>query len=624
MLLLLSWLVEGITFYHTPPKEVERGKVLFIKITVQEEVKSVNLVVKEKTFIMQRKEEGEFFVTLGGELIKGEELRYQFIITTKDNKILTSQEYKIPITSPSPFLVEFVSPSPYSEITEDKPQVVIIFEKKLIPSQIELLLDGKNVTSHCEINSYSLFYQPKEKLKTGAHILEIKIHPKIEQRCEFYIVEKKYFKGSWKVGGRRVRCNNPSMEEYLIYKPGEHLLFNLYGEGELGIPFSFWGYKEEVFEFNLKSEIKLITMEVGDIYPFSTDFTFYAGKMRGGGINFTQNNTELKIFGGKMEKLDTTWYIDTIIVEFGDTEIVVKDTLVDTMIVGIYPRYGGGIEWSYSFWKVVPKLICGIGWDDSLVLSEELREKSFFTPGIRNKIIGGRVEYKLTSNLTIVGEQCFSETHNHPEEGEINKGGASSLVIENNFKELSCKIGYKMIDKNYFTIGNPYLETDKKGIELEIGWNKWGIYYSGNYEVYKLEDSLEYDLYTTFTYSTKHFTPSLSWVYMKTYQNITIAGKFEKKKNKVFVSVGGGEGSFSFKGNVNWEPVKDIELEIGYFNSKTYKEEQINSINEEIKTEIRVKEIISIEYKILNNVNFLESECNYKENIVTLWLKGKL
>jgi hypothetical protein len=578
------------------------------------------------TSIPMRKERQALYSTISKELVSFPYVRYRIVVKTQDNKIIKSPEYKITVIEKEN-IVELVTPSLYEKVSNKRPDIVFIFNTKIDPSSITILLDKINITKRCEITPYSVYYKPTKQLSIGEHKLEIIIENITRAEYAFSVVSTKYVQGYIRVGLRYTSCDDSSLYNYLPYKPGFRVPLDMYLKGVLYFPFYFWLYSEETTHFNLELETQIAKILLGDIYPSGSLFTLYVASPRGIQINATSLPVDIELLGGEIEHKGTTFYVDTTIdTVFMDTFIIEIDTTVDSSIFGNYTRYifGGKLRWSWKNAKVGVSYFYGFDDSTSLYIEPNFLEVAFIEPPLWNNFVAANIEYQLLKNISIGGEYAISRTINIPSYiAQDTIGDAYSIFMKFETNLIDAKLAYNRIEESYYTVGNPYLEVGKRGMLGEFSSSYKNIYYNGTYERYYLYGAVEYYLYTSINYTTGKFAPYIIHSMIGGVTSFTFGNKFNFGKINFSISYGVSKNSNSFRGDLRYEVLKNkLNIQGGYGRSNTYNSLGVRTtFTQNPDLEVEILNTITLEYKGIFNKNYTNEKYSYEENIFTIRIK---
>ncbi|MDD2889329.1 MAG: hypothetical protein PHE49_01635 [bacterium] len=579
----------NVQITHTPPNNIFMDAPLQIFAEVSEEVEMAYVLINEKMVYMQ-KEQTHLSATIPYEFVESPSIKYCIVVKTKDNKIVKSPEYKVSVIIRDN-LIELVSPEPYSSITTKKPDIVIVFSNEVNPKDITVFLDSVNITSNCENTSFSIYYTPRANLRIGQHQLKVKIKDITETTFSFNITSKISAHG-YASAGARYTTSKDSVTSSLPYEPGIHPLFDTYINGSLYFPFSFWFNMDEGYNFNFEMEYPRGKLSVGDIYTTSSMFTLYGILPRG--LNLTTSSTFMNIdlLCAQVEKSDTNYLT--------------------------YARYILGGKISRKILNASLGISYYYGLDDSTVLttlSDTSLNRLMYEPPIKNNFFTGEVKYPFLEQL--IGIIEFSKSSSQYPDSALKEGYAYNAGIELTTDYIDNKLTYNNIDTSYFIIGNPYLDAGKNGVLDEFSIQYKNLYLNGNYEIYKISDSTEYMLYNYLNYTFGKFTPYI--IYSNTFGlSSTSSGvRFGFSRGYASSSYGITSSGNSFRADAECEFIKNrfsLKTGYGHNNSST-------SFNWTSDIRMEVYKFITLEYKIMNNVNEYDSTYSYNENIITLRLK---
>ncbi len=625
---------------HTPPKQVYSDEPVKIYATISEEILTAHLLVEERSIHME-KDKRSLSATIPVEFVSPPYVKYRIVVKTRDNKTIRSPEYKVTVIEREE-IIELIAPGLYESIKDKKPEIVLAFNSQIEISSVAILLDRIDITRECEIMQGSAYYKPDKELGMGEHTLEAVIKNVTHATYTFSIVPDKYVNGQGSAGLRYTTNDGSIDTDYLPYKPGFRVPFDIYASGSFYLPFSFWMYYDETTNFNLEVETPIAKISLGDIYPTGSLLTLYVASPRGIQLSLTRPSLplDIELVAGELEHKDVTLCIDTLV----DTFIIVDtvfvdifvdtliDTLIDTTFSGNYTRYlfGGSARW--NLWNAKLGVSYFYGYDDSSSLGIEphLLESALVEPPVINNFIAGEFEYPILRNFSVGAEYSVSNTHNIPsytfEDMSQDTTGSAYLLfakLENTL--IDAKLTYNKIGKSYYTIGNPYLEAGKEGFLGEFSSPYKNMYYNGTYEVYQIYDTLEYNLYTSVNYTLWKFAPYIIHSMIGSSTSFTFGNRFGFDRGNISMSYGLGSNSNSFRGDCSCEIFKNkLNIKGGYGRSESLDSLGTNiTLTQNSDFEIELMDMVALEYKGIFNKDYSSGEYSYEENIFTLRLKKR-
>ena len=378
---------------------------------------------------------------------------------------------------------EVLYPEMNSVIEDRMPQISAAFSSHIaiVQDNVQIKLDGSDITRHCEITQDFFLYVPSKELNPGTHIVTVVDlgSPEMAGSWQFSIAGTpalwRQLSGGASVTWQWAHANSDS--PFLIHSQGSNLGLAVQIAGQaLGRSFDAWLnkstlYTSETTDFGLGFYGNRVRITAGDLFPSISKLTLDGMPARGGEADIKPLDRVAVYFIGAEGRL------------FTDTE--------DEFTAGLLNSRFGGFR--VAAWPVKKK------WQiSSLYIHASNRVKSGpnmpFSMEKKNDILSLKTELYLPAEFSFYGEWVRSDhLTRYGEEfaSELYKDKGISVGLGKRIRSLALELFYLDIGDEFFSEVNPFVENGRNGFGFSGRYShSVGISMRGEYGRYRRESNL--------------------------------------------------------------------------------------------------------------------------------------
>ena len=490
--------------------------------------------IGEKDYIGQPmfKSGGDFRGRIPSEHVKNMGVEYYIILYLADGKVITSPEQN-PIFMPHVVIIapakqewfEVLYPEQDSVIENMRPQISVAFEPGAIinPGSINIKLDGKDVTSDCEITQDFLLYMPSEELRPGIRVITLTNtdDPEMIGSWQFTIAGAATFwqqlSGSTSVAYQWTHVDSDS--PFIIYSPGSSFGLSMQIAGQFaGKSFDAWMdrsafYQSRANDFGMGVYGSKIRISVGDIFPSISKLTLDGIPARGieAYIN-PSNKVTIQLIGAEARF-------------FTDSE----DDFMASLLNSNFGGFQAAIKPFGEVWEISALYIHARNYTD-------LESDTLFSMEKRNDLYSLRTELDLPAEFALYGE-WVSSSHltRYCEDfaSEFYRDVGISMGVSKHIKSIALELFYLNVGDEFFSEVNPFVESGRNGFGFSLRYShRIGLSALGEYGRYERESNINTEARVNVSLSVS----KLPSVFVAYYQQRVPYGKYDIRGASLGVS----------------------------------------------------------------------------------------
>jgi hypothetical protein len=400
-----------------------------------------------------------------------------------------------------PSWLEILTPAPEEVVESPMPEIAGLFSPPVLPEKITIFLDSHSIEveiirPHGSEDATGFIILPQEPLEPGTHIVTVEKEGEEEISWSFEILAKSkseqqvpkdnFVHGSISPAFQYASKAAKGDESLLPFPEGDFFLFDGYGVGRFqNLSFYGWVSRDPTYgdllrfggeltmeELFLSQKELNLTLGFGDLYPNFSRLTLSGISPRGFETKFSYSGWNLSVVALRTQQADS------LVTDFDQFLLGAKATLLP------FENFTSSPLKDFILTTTVLS-----GWDDST--SQEV-SLAAIPEGNRLYALGFQMD--LTHQFRIRGEYAQS----HLEQDELISPGSDPVKdkayeIEASYRGFPVDISlqYEEIGKDYFSFGNPYIETGRKGPSLYLDWAATQLTMRGGYGRFLSDGSTE-------------------------------------------------------------------------------------------------------------------------------------
>ncbi|HGJ65180.1 TPA: porin [bacterium] len=629
---------------HTPIVFAVDGIELIINASTSS---NINTVVRGIVFF-RRINESEYIsqpmirsgdsyeATLPARYVTGKAIEYYITLYISDGSVITSpaqnpasMPYAIIIMPATQGWFEVLYPEANSVIKEKKPEITASFVEPIYSkNDIQIRLDGKNITQDCEITEYFFSYTPKKDLSSGGHSITLINLSKFNMAgsWQFFIEGKEKdfqdFYGIMSLTWQYADADSES--KYLLYNKGSSFgILGQLGGKILNHQFDSWInrnalYGRETIDLGVGVYGDKFTINVGDIFPTMSKLTLDGMPAVGAEITIKPyDRITFQIFGAESRLFDDD-----------------KDKFLFDLLNSRFTALKASAspikdKWSIDISYLYAKNNASADTDLSIDMEK------------RNNIISIGTKVNLPAQFIFQSE--WSRSDNKTDYGEefgidTNIDQAFSAGISKKIKAFSFEAFYIDVGDNFISEVNPFIEIGRKGIGIsgQYSYHR-GLFTRLEYTRYYHDSDFDNQMRANTSIFLSGF-PSLNLGYYQQrlpyakydVRGANIGSSYKISKFDISVNSSWSNSRFwvdetdrnilSLSGRINYNITKNTSISGNYYQYWGYKSDIISSLQRqfsfEIQQNIARKHSLGIGFKavIYKDKNNITS--NYNEKIL--------
>lgn len=565
--------------------------------------------------------------------VTGTALEYYIVLSIVDGTTITLPEnnasslpYVIVIVPAEKGWFEILYPETDSVIEDKRPQISAAFNTDTVNSKkdIQVRLDGRDVTDECEITQDFFSYAPSDDLSAGKHIVTIMnlSKPGMAGSWQFTISGKTAL---WQnlSGSASATCqvaDSDSKSLFLPYNKGSNFgLIAQLGGQIFGKQFDGWINKNTLYgsrttDFGFGFYGDKVTINAGDIFPSMSELVLDTLPARGADVTIKPfERLNIQILGAE-SRLFT-----------GDDEFTAN--LVNSKFGGFRLAVSPIKKWEINASYVYAVNHTGSGPDIPFSMDKENNVMSFGTQINLPAQFALRAEWARSDHQTDYGE--FGS--------ESNLGQAVSASVSKQIGTLSLETFYIGVDDNFISEVSPFLEIGRKGLGFSVRYPHRLLSLQGEYTRYYRKDSVDTEMRANANLSLPKF-PSFFLGY---YQQRVPYAKYDVRGAslgslykfwKLDFSASGSwsnsniwidnteRSSFFSSVRVGYKLTSSTNTGAEYIHFRSYKSGNMSSLQRqasvEIQRYIKKSHLIGLALKSIRFTDKEKAENSYSENVM--------
>ncbi|MDI6809784.1 MAG: hypothetical protein QME66_12545 [Candidatus Eisenbacteria bacterium] len=345
--------------------------------------------------------------------------------------------------------IEVLSPDPGSRLKEKRIEVLFGFTPSLGESLFVMAaLDGKDVSSECDIEKDFLLFAPAYELSGGRHIFTVQVDSPRgtvrTQAVEFFYGEGNPFsiQGNASLSYQKaVVDEGDASSYYLSLPPGGFILCDLSLSGQRSEESYFlWLDRNPFYTPSYQTGFQFsknnFQVEAGNLFPFVSEITLYGVSPKG--------------ISGEYRSLDNSFSV-----------LALKTGGADNL-TGIYDQYLGSVRIERA---VGGRISLGGLVSYSTDKSSSLTVPLF--PALRNALISGNLSIVPWKGGRVGGELAYSAFDTIGVSTDWTRGTAYEAKIEEELGARKVILTFRRVPDEYLSLGAPYLEKGRESLVLE-------------------------------------------------------------------------------------------------------------------------------------------------------------
>jgi hypothetical protein len=597
----------------------------------------------------------EFKGKIPAEHVTGAGIEYYIALYLADGTIITSPEqdptflpYVIVVLPAEQEWLEVLYPEMNSVIENRMPQISAAFSSDMTITQdnLQVKLDGADITRDCEITQDFLLYVPSEELSHGNHVVTVTNldRPEMVGSWQFSIAGVPALwqrpSGGASVTWQWAHADSDSL--FLIHSPGSNFGLAAQTAGQiLGRSFDVWinrsafyKYKSTDFGFGFYGD--RIRVSAGDLFPSISKLTLDGMPARGGEVDFKPfDRAAVYLVGAEGRVFTDTDTEDEFMAgllnsRFGGFQVVIRPLMRKWEVSALYihARNYAESEPGMPFSIEKENDICSLGTE--LDLPAEFAFHS---------------EWARSSHLTRYSEESEGEAPAEPLASESHKDEGISVGLGKRIGPLALELFYLNIGDEFLSEVNPFIESGRNGFGFSgkyshrTGFSARGEY--GRYRVGATHASpvqVNTEMRANLSLSLSKL-PSIFAVY---YQQRVPYAKYDvrgislgsshrfwrldfsvsgsRSATNFWVSDAAERHSISASANVGYEVTDGTDLRMEYSQFGSYKSGDISRIQRQssagVRHRIGKRHLLSMDLKTIKFADKESAENDYFENVL--------